>query len=70
MAENELMGFARLSKNGGAVKLNISAEAFSKAQRYQSRDGKEFVSMIINLDRLSQLISGEKEVVAVVQIQQ
>jgi hypothetical protein len=68
MTKTDLMGFVRKSKNGNALKLSISAEAFEKAQRYTTQDGQEFVAMIIPLARVQQVLDGYKEVTSVSQI--
>ena len=58
MTKTDLMGFVRKSKNGNALKLSISTEAFDKAQRYTTNDGQEFVAMIIPLSRVQQVLDG------------
>jgi hypothetical protein len=68
MVKTELMGFVRRTKSGKGLRLSISADAFSKAERYTTQDGTEFVPMFINLSRIYQLIEGEKEVTNVTQI--
>ena len=67
--ESILMGYVRKSKAGGAIRLSIDRKAFMKAQKYQSNDGTDFVPLIINVDKLNQIISGEREVTSVCQIQ-
>lgn len=66
--ESRLMGFVRRSNNGGALKLSVNQNAFQEAERYSSADGTEYVGMIINLNRLRNLLSGEQEVTAISQI--
>ncbi len=66
--ETKLMGFVRRSNNGGALKLSVSQNAFETAERYVTSDGTEYVGMIINLNRLRNLLSGEQEVTAISQI--
>jgi hypothetical protein len=67
--ESVLLGYVRKSKAGGAIRLSINRKAFMKAQRYQASDGTDFVPLIINVDKLNQIISGEREVTSVCQIQ-
>lgn len=62
------MGFVRRSRNGGAIKLSIAQNAFDDARKYRSADGTEYVGMIINLNKLRCLLTGEQEVTAVNQI--
>ena len=66
--ETKLMGFVRRSKIGGALKLSVSQNAFESAERYVTSDGTEYVGMIINLNRLRNLLNGEQEVTAISQI--
>lgn len=63
-----LMGYVRRSRNGGALKVSVSRNAFENATRYRTQDGTEYVGMIINLNKLRSLLSGEQEVTAISQI--
>ena len=44
------------------------ADAFGKAERYQTQDGQEYVAMIIRLETIYQLIEGQKDVTNITQI--
>lgn len=66
--KSELMGFVRRTESGKALKLSISVDAFNKAERNVTRDGTEFVHMVVNLQRIYQLLEGEKEVTNISQI--
>lgn len=68
--KSELVGFVRMSRTGNAVKVSISKDAFTNARSYLSQNGEEFVPLVINLSQLEQLISGEKEVTSISQIDQ
>ncbi|MBN1389033.1 MAG: hypothetical protein JXA22_00140 [Candidatus Thermoplasmatota archaeon] len=68
VVESRLMGFVRRSRNGGAIKLSIARDAFSSAEKYQSSDGTEYVGMVINLNKLRSLLTGEQEVTAISQL--
>jgi hypothetical protein len=68
MARSELIGYVRKSNNGGAVKISLSTEAFENAARYTGKDEKEYVSLIINLEKLREVIEGQREVTSVTQI--
>ena len=59
-----------MSRTGNAVKVSISKDAFTNARSYLSQNGEEFVPLVINLSQLEQLISGEKEVTSISQIDQ
>jgi hypothetical protein len=69
VSESVLLGYARKSKAGGAIRLSIDRKAFMKAEKYTANDGRVFVPVIINVDKLNQIISGEREVTSVCQIQ-
>ena len=68
MTEAELMGYVRRSKKGGALNVSVSTDAFARAERYQTQDGKEYVGMIINLSSVQDLLEGRKEVTGISQI--
>jgi hypothetical protein len=68
MVQSELIGYVRKSRNGNALKLSISAEAFENAQRYLSQDGKEYVGLIINLARTQEILEGSRDVTSICQI--
>ena len=67
--KNMLVGYVRRSKNGNAIKLSISADAFEKARKYTSQDGKEYVGLVINLEHLKDVVQGFKDVTSVCQIE-
>lgn len=65
MTESRLIGFVRLSKKGGALKIQIEKKSFNGCETYESADGKEWVQLIINLDKVRMMMLGEKEVTAI-----
>ena len=68
MVESQLVGYVRKSNNGGALKLSIDAEAFANAERYKSQDGREFVALIVNADKVGQILEGQREVTSLCQL--
>lgn len=68
MVQSELVGYVRKSKNGNALKVNISAEAFERAKRYFSQDGKEYVQLVVSLPKVTEIIDGSRDVTSVCQI--
>ncbi len=68
MVQSELIGYVRKSRNGNALKLSISAEAFENAQRYLSQDGKEYVGLIVNLAKVQEILDDTRDVTSVCQI--
>jgi hypothetical protein len=68
MVQSELVGYVRKSRNGNALKLSISAEAFDSAQRYLSQDGKEYVGLIVNLAKIQEILDDTRDVTSICQI--
>ena len=68
---SDLMGFARVSNAGGALKLSLSEAALVGADRFEGKDGPG-IALIINKEKLAALIAGEhsKDFVPVVQLTQ
>lgn len=66
--ETKLMGYVRRSNNGGAIKVSISENAFSDARKYESANGERYVGMIINLNKLRGLLTGERDVTSISQL--
>ena len=67
MVKSELLGYARRSSNGKALKISINKEAFINAETYNTQDGAEYVAMIIPLEKIYQLIEGTKDVTSITQ---
>ena len=63
------LGYIRRSRRGKAVKLDISLEAFLLAKRYTTKDGKEWVNMIIPIEKLLEVLEGKLEVAGINQIE-
>lgn len=63
------MGYARKSKNGKALKLDLLADEFLKAKKYRGKDGKRYVGLVINLGNLLDVLEGRKEVTNVSQLE-
>ena len=68
MVKANLLGYVRKTKSGNAIKVSISTEAFDKAERYSTLDGREFVSMIVNISKIQQILEGQKEVTGISQL--
>ncbi len=62
------IGFMRRSRRGRALKLDISLEAFLLARRYTTKDGKEWVHMMVPIDRLLDVLEGKAEYAGINQI--
>jgi hypothetical protein len=66
--ESELVGYLRKSANGGALKMSISADAFDNAQKYNAKDGKEYVNLVVNLSKMQEVINGDRAVTSVMYV--
>jgi hypothetical protein len=66
--KSQLVGYVRKSKNGGALNMSIDAEAFAKAERFAGKDGRQFVSLIANADKVNQILQGAREVTSLCQL--
>ncbi len=65
--KSQLVGYVRKSKSGGALNLSIDADAFAKAQKVSGKDGRQFVSLVANADKVSQILVGDREVTSLCQ---
>jgi len=63
------VGYARKSRNGRALKLDLSLNGFLTANRYTGKDGKEYVGLLINVSKLLDVLEGRSEVIGVNQIE-
>ena len=68
MSLSQLIGYARKSIDGRSVKLSIDATAFEKANRFSTQDGREYVQLVMNADKIVEIINGEREVTSICQI--
>ena len=64
----KLMGYVRKNRDGQTVNVSISVDAFSEAHRYITQDGSEFVRMVISLERLNEVLSGDRYVTSISQL--
>jgi len=67
MSETKLVGYARKSLSGNALKINLSVEAFMEAERYAGKDGREYVGLVLNANKVRSILDGQKEVTGVSQ---
>ncbi len=68
MPRSELIGYVRRNKDGTAILLSLSMEAIKESEKYDSADGREYVGLIINLERLVDVARGGREVTSVCQL--
>ena len=63
-----LVGWLRKDKDKTQLNLYMSAEAFDSAQRYRGHDDKEYVSLVVNLAKVQEIMDGKRDVVSICQI--
>jgi len=63
-----LVGYVRKSNAGGALKLSVNASAFSDCKTYVTSDGQAYVPLVISLNSLSKILSGERAVTTISQL--
>jgi len=69
--EPELVGYLRRSlRNGQALKINISLDAFAKGRAVASQDGRQYLEFIVSTDKVRSVIDGEREVTSICQMVQ
>ena len=63
------IGYMRRSRRGRALKLDISLDAFLMAERYVTKDGKEWVNMVVSIERLLYVLEGKAEAAGINQLE-
>lgn len=66
--KSTLVGYARKSNAGGAIKLSINTSAFADCATYVTSDGQAYVPLIIPINALQRVLNGERAVTTVTQI--
>jgi hypothetical protein len=66
---NMLVGYVRKSNAGGALKVSINTDAFSDCSTYVTSDGQAYVPLVISLNALEKVLSGERAVTTLSQLQ-
>ena len=72
--ENEtsttLVGWARRSRAGGALKLSLHAEAVTNCHSYTTADGTAYVPLVISIAALRRVLDGEQAVTTISQFEE
>ena len=68
MMPSLLVGYARKSNAGGALKLSINTQAFGDCETYSTSDGQTYVPLVVSLSALRKVIEGERAVTTVSQL--
>ena len=63
------IGFMRKSRRGRALKLDINLEAFLLAERYVTKDGKEWVNMVVSVEKVLDVLEGKVEAAGISQLE-
>ena len=69
MNNNLLVGYARRSNAGGALKVSINTSAFGDCSTYVTSDGQAYVPLVISLNALTKVLNGERAVTTLSQLQ-
>ena len=69
MNNNLLVGYVRKSNAGGALKVSINTSAFGDCSTYVTSDGQAYVPLVISLNALGKVMSGERAVTTLSQLQ-
>ena len=69
--ENEqnttLVGWARQSQAGGALKISLHQETIGSCHTYTTADGTEYVPLVISIAALRRVLEGQQTVTTVSQ---
>lgn len=63
--EYKLVGYLRKTDSGKALKLSLDVESLAEAQTYKTNDGREYITLISNIDKVSEILEGEREVTSI-----
>ncbi len=64
-----LVGYARRSNAGGALKVSINTSALSDCETYTTSDGQTYVPLVISIGALNKVLAGERAVTTVSHLQ-
>lgn len=65
---NLLVGYARRSEAGKAIKLSINTNAFGDCSTYTTSDGQTYVPLVISMSAIRKVIDGDRVVTTVCQL--
>ncbi|MBA3045778.1 MAG: hypothetical protein FP824_06150 [Euryarchaeota archaeon] len=63
--ESKLVGYLRKSETGLTLKLGLDVEALVDAERYETKDGREYISLIANTGKVEEILDGTREVTGI-----
>ena len=62
------LGYLRRSRRGRALKIDVNLEAFLMADRYVTKDGKEWVNMVVSVEKVLDVMEGRIEAAGISQL--
>ena len=62
-----LAGYIRKDEDG-MLKVSINVEAFANCSKYKTSDGQTYVPLVINIQHIQRIISGERAVCTIGQL--
>ena len=65
---SKLVGYARRSNSGGAIKLSINVDAMNTCETYTTSDGQTYIPLVISMHTLQKVLNGERAVTTVSQL--
>lgn len=63
-----LIGYVRKSKAGKALNISLDKAALDAAETYDSGDGRVMIPVVLNLNKVQEIIAGDREVTSISQI--
>lgn len=69
MAVINHLGYLRRSRRGRALKIDVNLEAFLLAERYATKDGKEWVNMVVSVEKVLDVLEGRVEAAGISQLE-
>ncbi|HJM54649.1 MAG TPA: hypothetical protein QGI72_00215 [Poseidonia sp.] len=66
---NILVGYVRRSNAGGALKVSVNTAAFADCNTYMTSDGQSYVPLVISIAALNKVLSGDRAVTTITQLQ-
>ena len=66
--QTELVGYVRKDKNGQHLRIHLSAEVMDALGRYESRDGYKYIALVVNANKVEEILDGERDVTSVVSV--
>jgi len=74
-SEMQLVGYIRQAHNGAfingaTITLCIDKKTFNKLTEKRTNDGREYVKLIVNSEKMKEILNGDREVTSIVHIEQ